>query len=70
MTPREQSLEILFEYKYENNYGIEPNTGIKGINFEQAKQCALITIDYIINVTTGQSINEWYKEVKKEIEKL
>lgn len=73
MKPREQALEILFEYKYENNFGIEPNTGIKALNFDQAKECALITVNRMITVidpeNNFQSYMYW-NEVKKEIEKL
>lgn len=70
---REQALDIFFQFKYENNYGIEPNTGVKNINYEQAKECALITVNRMISVIDAENNFQSYmywKEVKKEIEKL
>ena len=73
MTPREQALDFFFSFKYENNYGIEANTGVKGVNYEQAKQCTLIAIDLVLKEIqiANPSVNtEWWLEVKKEAEKL
>ena len=38
--------------------------------FEQAKQCALIAVDEIINYCSDVYDREFMQEVKKEIEKL
>jgi hypothetical protein len=63
MTPREKAVELVHKFGMENQY------------YERAKQCALIAVDEILNVTAG--LNGWiggfqsyWKEVKQEIEKL
>jgi hypothetical protein len=63
MTPREKAVELVHKFGMENQY------------YERAKQCALIAVDEILNVTAG--LNGWiggfqsyWEEVKQEIEKL
>ena len=63
MTPREKAVELVHKFAMENKY------------YERAKQCALIAVDEILNVTAG--LNGWiggfqsyWEEVKQEIEKL
>ena len=63
MTPREKAVELVHKFALENKY------------YERAKQCALIAVDEILNVTAG--LNGWiggfqsyWEEVKQEIEKL
>ncbi len=63
MTPREKAVELVHKFGMENQY------------YERAKQCALIAVDEILNVTAG--LNSWiggfqsyWEEVKQEIEKL
>ena len=63
MTPREKAVELVHKFGMENQY------------YERAKQCALIAVDEILNVTAG--LNGWidgfqsyWTEVKQEIEKL
>jgi hypothetical protein len=62
MTPKEKAEELYVGYWYLTN------------DSRIAKQCALIAVDEIINVTVG--LNGWidgfqyWEEVKQEIEKL
>lgn len=71
MTPKEKAKELFKKY-----YGLENNSKkrIKVIEFDTAKQCALIAVDLIIYHTEEDSSNiplyEYYQQVKQEIEKL
>ncbi len=62
MTPKEKALELVQKYFKANHqpYG-----------FKDAKQCALIAVDEILDgvIDTLQNFNYW-KQVKQEIEKL
>jgi hypothetical protein len=65
MTPKEKAKELVDKmWNIDERYG--------SIGFHEAKQCALIAVDEIINVTVG--LNGWidgfqyWEEVKKEIE--
>ena len=70
MTPKEKAKELIDKYvKLTNNwvYGIK--------NWEHKKQCALIAVDEILSIELiKESVDNYYlrywKEVKKEIEKL
>jgi hypothetical protein len=70
-SPKEKAIELFNKY-----YCLENNSKkrIKVIEFDTAKQCALIAVDLIIYHTEEDSSNiplyEYYQEVKKEIEKL
>jgi hypothetical protein len=84
MTPKEKAIELVDEFK---NIDIEYNDSIEGNCFmtmtkSDAKQCALIAVDEIINSNptsqlsdpflgnrTYENVNYW-KEVKQELEKL
>ena len=59
MTPKEKALELVQKYFKANHqpYG-----------FKDAKQCALIAVDEILNIGCIE-VPYWY-EVKQEIEKL
>jgi ribosome biogenesis GTPase A len=65
MDPKEKALELVQKYFKSNHqpYG-----------FKDAKQCALIAVDEILNVIIGsydyELENNYWQEVKKEIEKL
>lgn len=63
MTPREKASELIVNYK----------TTVKSLNYDEAKQCALIMVDEIKNILYDQDsmtrYDYWF-EVKKEIEKL
>jgi hypothetical protein len=78
MTLKEKAQELVSKFEYQEGYGISESTGIYGINFHQAKQCALIAVDEILPI-----VNKWsalhmqkssevifWEEVKQEIEKL
>jgi len=79
MTPKEKSDELFKKYYCMNN---NSKSKIKVINFETAKQCALITVDEILLTDPIQSSGEsdsgieyksndsYWQEVKDEIEKL
>ena len=63
-----------FEHQY--NLGICDEVGIRGIDYDMAKQCALIAVDEIIDIywnLPGCGIGsklEYWQEVKKEIDEL
>jgi hypothetical protein len=69
MTPKERAIELV--NKYNNNDHL-----YYSITIEQAKICALIAVDEIIDIywnLPGCGIGsklEYWKEVKREIEKL
>ena len=65
MTPKEKAKELVNKY-WED---------IPDIFFEDAKQCALIAVDEILEkendfFQTQWHYNYWYNEVKQEIESL
>ena len=73
MTPKEKAEELVDKFfKDERLYWV--------LSYNQAKQCALIAVDEILNnfglMTNGQNFYteyravEYYQEVKQEIEKL
>ena len=66
MTPKEKAGELVERYsgitrEYEEGYGYSPN-------IENAKICALIAVDEIINDV--ELYSTYWQEVKQEIEKL
>jgi len=82
MTPQEKAKELVSKYK---DIDIDYNDSIEGncfmfMNNEDAKQCALIAVDEILDelleivtVTSSKYIIKhinYYQEVKHEIEKL
>jgi len=62
MTPKEKAKELVYKYYPFNN------------NFEDAKQCALIAVDKILDVIDRdmnyQNVYSFYLKVKQEIENL
>ena len=78
MTPKEKAKELVdkfFEYSYRVKWDIDKNKWEH--NFDQSNQCALIAVDEIIAsnpIAFDEDDNciekNWWKEVKKEIEKL
>ena len=82
MTLKEKAQELVSKFEYQEGYGISESTGIYGINFHQAKQCALIAVDEILSVLPQQEYLEdrgeysenreriYWQKVKQEIEKL
>ena len=68
MTPKEKAAELIVNYQLK----------CKSLNYDDAKQCALIAVDEIINSnphsnplnTNVHSTMSYYQEVKQEIELL
>jgi len=63
MTPKEKAEELVYKYI---NYTTDWDYLIK------AKKCALIAVDEMIEVAKSLTMEtqEWYEEVKEEIENL
>lgn len=59
MTPKDKAKQLVELFEWQNNYGIADNTGIEGIDNEQAKKCAIICVDEMI--TENKSILEMLK---------
>ena len=60
-----------FEHQY--NLDISEDIGIRGIDYEMAKQCALIAVNEIWNALESARVFEEYdywQEVKQEIENI
>ena len=84
MTPKEKELELI--NKYYNLFNMTPKEKAKDLvdkfNYEgkhylmlDAKQCALISVDEILNSKHGwnkytSTFVKYWQEVKQEIEKL
>ena len=62
MTPKEKAIDLVEDMR---------NAPEMGYN-EHAKQCALIAVDEMIEVAKSLTMEtqEWYEEVKQEIENL
>ena len=72
MSPKEKSAELIVNYQLK----------CKSLNYDEAKQCALIAVDEIIDTYTQEKNNGYifyrvldkiilyWEEVKQEIEKL
>ena len=56
---KEKANELVVKYQIDNP-----------ITYHQAKQCALIAVDEILNVLFQHHKIDYWKEVKQEIEKL
>ncbi len=73
MTPKEKAWELYNKYRT-----LEGKFGDKVLYNYDAKQCALKTVDEIINyqpfdiytIEQCMSVNKYWQEVKQEIEKL
>jgi hypothetical protein len=57
ISAKEEAIELVDEYY---------NFGYLKLDYEQAKQCALLTVNQLIKVTGSKH----YYDVKKELEKL
>jgi hypothetical protein len=63
MTPKEKAAELIVNYQLK----------CKSLNYEDAKQCALIAVDEILEVIQNlyfMGTVDYWQEVKQEIEKL
>jgi hypothetical protein len=73
---KEKAKELVALFEYEDNLGIAENTGIEGIDENQAKKCAIKAVDEFLKIENikpyilHKVIIEFYQEVKKEIEKI
>ena len=73
MTPKDKAEELV-----EKMYLVPNSYGECLMETEEAKKCALIAVDEIIDVLGGSGVysfadikvSEYWEEVKKEIEKL
>jgi hypothetical protein len=67
MTPKEKAEDLVCNF-----YTIQSNEYDYGINWEMAKQCALIAVDEIIKTLKPPCLNEYsyWQKIKQEIEKL
>jgi hypothetical protein len=66
MTPKEKALELV--EKYHKDYDL-----LWDLSWIQAKQCALIAVDEILKITWVDkflTVEDYWNEVKQEIEKL
>ena len=62
MTPKEKAKELLHRYDLMQTY-------VEGFGLENAKECALIAVDEVLEECRLEK--DWYwQEVKQEIEKL
>ena len=72
MTPKEKAIELA--NKYYNDVAIELDNEFVFIPKDLCKQCALIAVDEILILVTAMDgkeyWQEYYEEVKQEIEKL
>ena len=70
MNPKEKAEELVS--KYLRTYPIYDNpTVVISYTNNEAKQCALIAVDEVLSIRYLLKKETWfYKEVKKEIEKL
>jgi hypothetical protein len=70
MTPKEKAEELVNKYITNQNFWYLKNL-VDGLRISQAKQCALIAVDEILNGSRLFYIEEYkyWQEVKQEIEK-
>jgi hypothetical protein len=61
MNPKEKAIELVEE--------MASSIDVFKINFN-SKRCALVAVDKIIEVAYWNSVKDFYREVKQEIEKL
>ena len=63
MTPKEKARELFDKMCYWHMVD-------GGINQHEAKQCALIAVDEILNSIDIEEVEEFYQQVKYELENL
>ena len=49
MNPKQEAEDLVALFEYKNNLGIAFDTGIEGINKEQAKECAKVAVCKILD---------------------
>lgn len=75
MTPKEKAIELYVKYRQYTFYiDLVYKDDTLDKFYENAKSCALIAVDEILNVIVGtydfDTLNEYWQEVKQEIKKL
>jgi hypothetical protein len=80
MTPQEKAKELFDKFYLVNSESVELETGeydlVLSLDARDAKQCALIAVDEIMKAVgweemeLGVDRDNYWQEVKKEIEKL
>jgi hypothetical protein len=68
MSPKEKAKELV--EKYADSLPSVFYNVVESKNYHRAKQCALIAVDEILSILFQQYEIDYWKEVKKEIEKL
>ena len=68
MTPKEKAKELVDRFLGIKK--INPNAITRPYNWQDAKQCALICVDEILNTILYDIEIPYWQEVKQEIEKL
>ena len=69
MTPKEKAIELVDIYKdITTTWSFNDTITTSVINYDLAKQCALIAVDEIIN--NVELYSTYWEEVKQEIQKL
>jgi hypothetical protein len=66
MTPKKKAIELIEKFK---NYSYSGRDNDKECRFENAKRCALIAVDEVID-ECRVGMDWWWQEVKQEIEKI
>lgn len=77
MTPKEKAQELINEFETQGYKGIGCVSPLQKIFYSQAKQCALIAVNVVINCDSyfktledsKEFVSYWY-EVQQEINKL
>ena len=71
MTPKEKAKELVEGFLALKK--INPNAITRPYNWQEAKQCALICVDEILEIKSvyhSIELDNYWQEVKQEIEKL
>jgi hypothetical protein len=73
MTPKEKAIELLDKMSSQT-YSYQPYAGahylVEEIGWEAGKKCALIAIDEIYSNCADSSKNDYWIEVKNELDNL
>ena len=65
MTPKEKSIELVYDF-----FDAKAKSIDYVMEFKKAIQCALIAIDKIYSNNTDESKNDYWIEVKQELNKI
>ena len=72
ITPKEKALELFLKFRQ-----IPPSSPYTGVDDDEAKQCAIVAVDEILDIDccdmSEEHFNnhiEYWQEVKSELEKL